>query len=75
MLTLFVLLAAAEPAQTAATPPPPPAKKEKKVCRSEAVSGSIMPKMICTTAAERDANSQAAQQALENQSRSSERDR
>jgi hypothetical protein len=71
MLTLFVLLAAAEPPQAPATPPPP-VKKEKKVCRSEAILGSIMPKKICTNAAKRDADSQAAQQALENQSRTSQ---
>jgi len=60
-LVAFALLAAAEPAGAGAVPAqsaPAAAPvaaapvKEKKVCRSEEVTGSIMPKRVCRTQAE-----------------------
>ena len=58
-LVAFALLAAAEPAAVPAPAQPsaPAASqpvKEKKVCRSEEVTGSIMPKRICRSRAEWD---------------------
>jgi hypothetical protein len=57
-VTLALLAASAAPAD-AAVPAvaAAPAVKEKKVCVTEQVTGSIMPRRICRTRAEADARS------------------
>ena len=50
----FVAMSAAQAGDAAATAvsnPPPPAK-EKKVCRTDNLIGSIIPKRVCKTRAE-----------------------
>ena len=68
-LSVTVALAAPVVAGPAATPAPaqqPAAPvKEKKICREEAVTGSIMPKRTCHTQAEWDALGQLNREALE----------
>lgn len=44
-------------------------KGEKKVCRTEVVTGSIMPKRVCRTEAEIEADNAAAAQALQTMQR------
>jgi hypothetical protein len=44
-----------EPPAAAAPAAPAAPVKEKKICRSEEVTGSIMPKRVCRTKAEWDA--------------------
>ena len=57
----YFAAAAAAPAPTAAAAPTAPAaqpaapRKEKKICTSETVSGSIMPKRVCRTQTEAEA--------------------
>jgi hypothetical protein len=55
-VTLAVLAATATPAETSAPPAVTPAAstaKPRKICRSEAVIGSITPKRVCTIVAPR----------------------
>ena len=63
LLTAMTLLFATAPiASVAADTPAPPPPKERKICRSEAPTGSIMVRRVCRTKAEWDAiNERSAQ--------------
>lgn len=54
-VALAFFAASASPAQAALPTAPSPAAKPRKVCRSEAVIGSITPKRVCTVLPPRDA--------------------
>ena len=45
------------------------AEKPKKVCRMETVTGSVMPKRVCRTAAQADADAEAARRTREQMGR------
>lgn len=54
-VALAFFAASASPTQAAVPTAPTPAAKPRKVCRSEAVIGSITPKRVCTLLPPRDA--------------------
>ena len=80
MAVLF-LIAAATLADASDRPPPPPPRTElititgvkpreqRKVCLTDTPTGSIMPKRICKTASEWDAQRVASQSAIDQQAR------
>jgi len=58
----FALLAASSSAANAVAPAPPPAEapaKVRRICRSEALIGSVTPKRVCTVVPPRNDNPQA----------------
>jgi len=63
VVAAFLLSAAAPEAPTVAAPAQPaaPAAKPKKICRSENVLGSILPKHTCLTQQEWDARAKATE--------------
>jgi hypothetical protein len=68
MFIYFLMLAAADPAPPTNTDQPHAvAKKDKedRICKSEIVLGSLMPKKVCRPNWQRDAESRAAEKMLE----------
>ena len=54
-VALAFLAVSAPPAETSVSPPAAPAAKPRRICRSEAVIGSIASKRVCTIVAPRNA--------------------
>ena len=66
LAAMTLLFATAPTASVAADNPAPSPPKERKICRSEASTGSIMGRRICRTKAEWDAINEKSAHNLEN---------